>query len=476
MNCTTLVTGHFRSRPTRTALWEADGRDVSFSEVGRLAAGAQALMRSDGIGTGDSVLVLGLPGPRLFASVLGLLGMGVTVVFVEPWLPVDDIDEVIRRVRPRAFLGSRLGRIWSLRVGAVRKIPRWIPLSRVRPDGSGSDPACADLDPSTPGTVTFSSGTTGRPKGLVRSHECLGALFRLLGSGEGDEPSAGPDLCVFPNLALLHLATGRGAILVPTAWRRRALRRVAAVAERAAPTSVSCGPEFLRRLLDHTHARAGDFTSLRQIAVGGAQVDCELLERGFRRWPDARWLQVYGGAEAEPVCITDARASVRASRERGLFQALHLGRPIPELDTDLRPDGLWVSGPNVAAIFGEDAEARARRRDAEGREWHRMGDRIEVDEAGWWYRGRVSQPEESFDLEQRLYTNLGTSACFVHRHGDGALVLYGEGLPPRAFSADLLRDHPEIARVQALRIVRDRRHRARIDRRASLAKGGIDHD
>ena len=103
-----------------------------------------------------------------------------------------------------------------------------------------------------------------------------------------------------------------------------------------------------------------------------------------------------------------------------------------------------------------------------------MGDRILSDQAGWWYAGRTTQPEEEFELEQRIYADLGTSACFVHRHRDGRLLLYGEDLarPRDGSDASILRRHRELDGVRHARIVRDRRHRARIDRKATLAQGG----
>ncbi|HEX2719028.1 MAG TPA: hypothetical protein VHM67_15270, partial [Gemmatimonadaceae bacterium] len=92
---------------------------------------------------------------------------------------------------------------------------------------------------------------------------------------------------------------------------------------------------------------------------------------------------------------------------------------------------------------------------------------------GWWFGGRVAQPEEQFALEQRLYAALETSKCFVERL-DGRLVLFGEGVTTRARERGIAirRDFAEIAEVRELEIVRDRRHRARIDRARSLAKGG----
>jgi hypothetical protein len=105
-----------------------------------------------------------------------------------------------------------------------------------------------------------------------------------------------------------------------------------------------------------------------------------------------------------------------------------------------------------------------------------MGDRIVADADGWWFAGRASQSAALFDLEQRIYAFLETSECFVHPATDGRLVLYGERLRSRsrARGTAIERAFPEIADVRHLRIVRDRRHKARLDRARSLARGGYD--
>ena len=476
MNCTTRVLPHFKDRADHTALWTVREGRSSFREVARLAAGSQEVVRGEGLQAGNAALVLAPPGPQLFSTIIGLLGLGITVVFVEPWLPVRDVEQVIGRVRPKAFIGSRLAQLWALRVPAVRRIPRWIHIGRVRRASGGRSFECADLDPGNPATITFSSGTTGEPKGLVRSHGCMWSLFDILAEGGRDDTYDAPDLCVFPNLALLQLGTGRGAVLVPPDWSRTSLRRVSILSAEAGPATMSSGPAFLLRLLRFIEGASGGFDTLRSIAVGGAQTDRWILERGFERWPKARWTHVYGGAEAEPVAKADARESVELSRARGSFQALYLGRPITALRTNPAPEGLWVSGPNVATHFadGGDEEGFVRRMDGEGREWHCMGDRIIADQEGWWYGGKASQPAAEFELEQRIYADLGTSACFVHRGADGRLLLYGDDLTGRTGGSEveLRKRYPELDGVRNARIVRDRRHRARIDRGATLVKVG----
>jgi hypothetical protein len=119
--------------------------------------------------------------------------------------------------------------------------------------------------------------------------------------------------------------------------------------------------------------------------------------------------------------------------------------------------------------MADDADAKNKRRDAEGRLWHAMGDRLERDPDGsLWYAGRATQPAAIFALEQALYAAARSSAGFVHAGPGGELVLVAERDTALAEAA---RSRPEISQVVPVRrIHRDRRHRARIDRAATIAK------
>jgi acyl-coenzyme A synthetase/AMP-(fatty) acid ligase len=465
-NCVQLFLAQSRQHPDRPAIWEPSGATVSFAALAQQAAAVQAGLRAAGVGPGDEVLLFGRLGARLYAAVVAILAAGATVLFVEPWMPLPRIAHVVAARRPKAFVADWLGRLWGLRSAAIRAVPRWISLRSLATSG-GADLDVEGVAAEQAGIITFTSGSTGRPKGVVRPHGYLDASLKILDGNLHISRHPGADLCIFANFTLVNLGLGKPTLLLGPDWSERTLRRVAALAGELAPSSLTCGPAFLTALL----ASGAAPRSLRNIHVGGALTDCALFEQAFAAWPEADVEHVYGSTEAEPVAVGSAREAVARSRAAGRHQALWIGRTIPEISARHESDGLWVAGPNVcpAYVMADDADARNKRRDAEGRLWHAMGDRLERDPDGsLWYAGRAAQPASIFALEQALYAAARSSAGFVHARPSGELVLVAERDEAWAEAA---RSYPEITQVVPVRrIHRDRRHRARIDRVATIAK------
>ncbi len=473
-NCTELFLSRKGVDPAKTAILFLKSRDsltnadhVSFGEFRALVAKGQSLLASRGVGPGDTVVLADTLSPVFFAWVMATLAQGATLMLVEPWMPLANIRHVIELMRPKAFVSGWMGSLWGLRSSAIRAVPHWIRTSELPKASTGEAARARDVDSSQIGIVTFTSGTTGAPKGVVRTHGYLAHHQEILEGLFGFEAYAGPDLCVFANLALSNLASGRGSVIVPADWKASRLALVGELPTGVRPETLSCGPAFLRQFLKHGRADA-----LRSIQVGGALTDCAIFERAFDRWPDARVTHVYGSSEAEPVALIDAREAVRRSRGRGYFQTLCVGTPAEGTRFASDEKGLWVAGGQVCPMYlGSEKDNREnKRRDANGDVWHLMGDRIAADAEGiHWYGGRAQQDVALFELEQRFYAWFGSSAALVHRDPRGRLALVGEGVSAR--DAEIRAQFPEIEiRVEA-RIQRDRRHRARIDRAATLKKG-----
>ncbi len=462
LNAVELFKQHAQEHPEKMAIQLPFSEGVSFGELLKRGSYAQAVYRRAGLAPGDSVLLIDHLSPRLYASVIGILATGATAVLVEPWMPVERINKVLRLAKPKIFSAATLGWLWGARLKAAREIPKWLHASSI--DGETNSPLeIIRVAPETPGILTFTSGTTGEPKGVVRGQGYMIEQHRILSSALHLEDHAGPDLCIFANFALANLASGRGTILVPPKWRNKDLRWLESLPKDLRPESLTCGPAFLLKLMQTCR-----LPSLESIHVGGALTDCWIFENAFQHFPESEVVHIYGSSEAEPVSLIDARESVRRSRDRGYFQALSLGQPVSAISAKIEADNLWVAGPHVCPLYigGEEENRLHKRKDAEGRVWHSMGDRVRTDESGWWYAGRSGQSPRSFDLEQKVYSLLGSSKAFVIET-DGRFEICVDIDRAKRKEVEKLLALEASSRLFEVEIQRDRRHRARIDRAAS---------
>lgn len=425
-----------------------------------MAARAQAGYLSLGFKTGQTALFMHPLSLDLYAHILAVLGLGGTVMLVEPWMHPTKIQSLVEKMKPEFFFSNWMGKLWGLRLPAVRKIKHW----RI-PYLPSEGLQTLLVPPEQPGILTFTSGSTGIPKGVVRNHGYLSEQVRVLSKACHLDQLRGNDLCIFANFVLLNLATNRGSIVISPKWKPSELEWVARLPESERPISLTCGPGFLERFL------AGPkHTRLQSLHLGGALTDIALAERALALYPEAQCHQLYGSTEVEPVAVIDLKESCEKSRKLGYFHTLVLGQAIDEIQAQERGGSLWVHGPHVCPEYLENADENRlnKWRDNEGRIWHNMGDRITHQNGDWVYSGRAGGNSDDFWLEQKVYHLIGHSRAFLDRR-DGRLRLVGE-VAQDLFKTQITPIYPEITELIPAIIQRDARHRARIDRQKTLEK------
>ncbi|MBK8438701.1 MAG: AMP-binding protein [Rhodobacter sp.] len=183
---------------------------VSFAEIDRRAAAFAATGAARGICKGDRVLVVMPVGIDLYVALAACWRLGAVAVFPEPAMGLKGLRHAVAVTRPAFVFASGIYRLVRF-LPALWRCPRLAPHAA---DRGAVDPVA--LTPDDCALISFTSGSTGAPKAIPRSHGFLmaqhAAVRSLLAS---DRPET--DLVAFPVFALVNLADGRCSALPD--WR-----------------------------------------------------------------------------------------------------------------------------------------------------------------------------------------------------------------------------------------------------------------
>lgn len=215
--------------------------------------------------------------------------------------------------------------------------------------------------PPTTAKVTYTSGSTGHPKGVCLSQgqmeSVAGSLVEVIGASY-----AGRHLPVLPlsilleNVAGLYstlIAGGEYRVLGPEElgqadpFRPDMPTLAAAIFDQQA-TSLILVPELLRALLMVMTFSGITFPCLRLVAVGGAKVSPALLARATDLGLPV--FEGYGLSE----CASVVALNTPASRKNG-----SVGRPLSHLKIRIGDDGEIIAGPQPFLGYAGGAEAPA---------------------------------------------------------------------------------------------------------------------
>lgn len=254
----------------------------------------------------------------------------------------------------------------------------WHDVERVEP---------VTAQPGDDAVILYTSGTTGRPKGAVLTHD------NLVTNGQGfvDLFTITPDDCLFTVLPLYH-AFGATACMVAGFVAGATL----AIAERFLPAetlrlleqtraTIFCGvPAMYGLMLQVKSETEPDLSALRICVSGGAPLPDATL-RDFPARFQVKMVEGYGLSEASPI--------VSVTPPDGAIKPGSIGCALPGVQVVIRdPDGqplaagevgeLTVSGPNVMCGYLNRPEAtEAAIRDG----WLYTGDLAYMDDDGYLF-------------------------------------------------------------------------------------------
>lgn len=401
---------------------------ISFSELWRRVDQAGCGLINLGVRRGDRVVIMVPMSIDLYVVLLAVLKIGASTVFVDPWVGRRQIAEFTAFAEPKAFIGISKSHLLRLIDRRLREIPvavttgsslLGIPARHqlrhlLRASGDG---VIALVNPEEAALITFTTGSSGTPKGVNRTHGYLLSQHSALQT-EFPYTEEDIDLTMFPVFALNNLAKGITTVVPNIDFRKVADadgNEIRKQIVEASVTTITASPPLIDQLLSAVESH-GLPKTLRRILVGGAPVSDRQLQNWLQAFSGIEIIVVYGSTEAEPVAHIEAEERLRTKSDvYPKTPGFCTGIPTALLDTkiikitegpvQLGADGwqdwglsageigeLVVRGNHVGKEYFRNPEATKANKihDSEGLVWHRMGDTGYFDGAGrFWLTGRV---------------------------------------------------------------------------------------
>jgi len=349
----TLVRGHpcrvYRHRPRSVAellldaqRWES--RECIVEGQRRLTFGAfaQAVERvahflaRNGAGRGSRVVLLAYNSVEWLAAFWAIQKLGSIAVLANAWWSPDEGRAALADVGPSLVLADHLEK------RALDREERILDITTLRAIVDSPElpllSAPIQVDEDDVAVIMFSSGTTGRPKGVMLSHRGLVAnihnLLILTGRLPNELDPGFPGTISLLTVPLFHLAGIQislstllsGGKLVLLAGRFDA-QAVLELIERERVRVWGSIPTMVSRVLAHAEFGRFDVSSVRSIPMGGAAIPPALRDQVRRAFPSVRKSvgSLYGCTEAGGVIAAGSADDLQ--NRPGC-----VGRPLPVVE------------------------------------------------------------------------------------------------------------------------------------------------
>ena len=326
--------------PDRVAIVDGKKRQITFAKLKQRADGFASAWQAEGIRSGDRVLLAMSVDANLYAALAALWSLGATAVLPEPAMGLSGLRHAARVTNVSAFCSSGLFGILKFALPELRHLRHLRPTVCAGANFELASPYDIDI-----GLISFTSGTSGAPKAIPRSHGFLSAqhvaIAPLLDSEKSER-----DLVTFPVFVLINIASGRTSIL-PN-WKMSRLNKLSPTQLNGWIADQGVSRALLPPSLCDKLAAATIPDPLHTVFTGGGPVFPDTLDRLKEAKNNLNIVCVYGSTEAEPIAHLDACKINQADRTAmAEGHGLLVGLPVDEINLRIHKNEIQVAGAHV---------------------------------------------------------------------------------------------------------------------------------
>jgi len=240
--------------------------------------------------------------------------------------------------------------------------------------------------------IMYTGGTTGRPKGVMLSHQNM-SVNALISLAQRPNPDGKPQMgmVITPMFHVagcaLCLILGKRlnpAVIVPFFDELAILQGI----QQHRVHELFLVPTMIKRLIEHPRFGEFDLSSLKLLGYGAAPIDATLLEQAIARLPaGTEFSQAYGMTELSPTIISMGDAEHRPGPQRArLLRAA--GKPLPIAEVRI------VNSEEQELPAGQVGEICARGPITMLGYWNRPEETAAALKGGWMHTGDMGYIDE----------------------------------------------------------------------------------
>ena len=330
-----------------------------------------------GVRPGDRVMIVAENSVALVTALFATSSLDACTVIANPRLSERELDTMRGHATPRRVLFAS-GVAPEVDAHAVRlgvsAIAGGLAMSAI--DENTEPEPVADDPGERLAVIVYTTGTSGRPKGVMLTHDNLtfvaGASAALREIGPSDHVFGALPIYHVYGLASMLLGSFTGSACLHAFARFDAQRALDALAHDGL-TIFQGVPAMYARMLERVPSDGRVAApALRYLYAGGSTLDPRLKAEVERR---------FGCPLHNGYGLTECSPTVSQTRLFAPRDDTSVGPPIPGIELHVAESGeLWVRGPNVMKGYYRDPEATAEAISADG--WLKTGDLARIDDDG----------------------------------------------------------------------------------------------
>lgn len=344
MNIVGWLDATARARPDTPAVFVGTTQVATYGELAdAVRSRAGGMQARYGIDRGDRVAVFMKNTPDILALFYAAWWIGAVIVPINYKLHPREVAWIVEDSGAKLLISDNgsVGRAAPLPQGC-REIahgsPEWSEMA-----GNG-DPVPAAVDHDDTAWLFYSSGTTGRPKGVMLTHRNLVAMSLAYGL---DVDPVTPDQATIYAAPISHGAglynfvfTRVGASHVFPVSQGFDPEEIAALSRHFGQTVMFAAPTMVKRLVEWARSDGYRGEGIRTIVYGGGPMYLADIEDALALM-GPRFVQIYGQAES-PMTITSLRRDLVADRRHpdNARRRASVGQPMAMIEVAIAgPDG-----------------------------------------------------------------------------------------------------------------------------------------